>query len=211
MPHKQAALPSMPCSVLRSRWYQIGIRTPGAVGPCLLYNPRPEIRGEGLAKRFAERGIAVLVYDKRGSGESTGNADYTYEQLAQDALGGVRLLRGRAEVDPDAVGLWGISEGGWIVPMAAYHSEDVAFVIVVSASGFSPARQELWRIRNNLDRSGAPVDLLDTTTKTWKVVYGSSNLPLPESARRALGNLRLDPVPLWQDVDQPVLAVYGNE
>jgi dienelactone hydrolase len=172
---------------------------------------QPGIRGEGLAERFAERGIAVLVYDKRGSGESTGNADYTYEQLAQDALGGVRLLRGRDEVDPDEVGLWGISEGGWIVPMAASRSEGVAFVVVVSASGFSPARQELWRIRNNLDHSGAPEDLLDTTTKAWKVVYSSSNLPLPESARRALSNLRLDPIPLWRNVDQPMLAVYGNE
>src|SRR3712207_4297325 len=66
---------------------------------------QPYIRGEGIAERFADRGIAALVYDKRGSGESTGDPDYTYEQLAQDALGGVRLLRSRSGIDPDEVGL----------------------------------------------------------------------------------------------------------
>ena len=95
-------------------------------------------------------------------------------------MGGVRLLRSRSDIDPDEVGLWGMSEGGWIVPMAASRSEDVDFAGVVSASGFSPARQELWSIRNNLARSGAPEALLDTTTKAWKAAYGASNLPLPE-------------------------------
>lgn len=172
---------------------------------------QPEIRGEGIAESFARAGIATLVYDKRGSGESTGESSYTYEQLAGDALGGVRLLRARDDIDSDEVGLWGISEGGWIVPMAASRSEDVAFAIVVSASGLSPARQQLWRIRNNLDRSGVPEDLLDTTTKAWKVVYSLSKLPLPEAARGVLENLHFDPITSWRKVDQPVLAVYGDE
>ena len=172
---------------------------------------QPEIQGEGIAESFAGAGITTLVYDKRGSGESTGGGDYTYDELARDALGGVRLLRGRDDVDPDEVGLWGISEGGWIVPLAASRSDDVAFAVVVSASGYPPASQELWAIRNNLDYSHAPKSLMDATTKAWKVVYGASALPVPESARRALGNLHFDPVQYWRHVDQPVLAVYGAQ
>lgn len=156
---------------------------------------QPEIQGESVAESFAGVGIAALVYDKRGSGESTGEHAYAYEDMAKDALGGVRLLRGRNDVDPGKVGLWGISEGGWIVPMAASRSEEVAFCVVVSASGFSPARQEFWRIRNNLEHSGTPASLIEATTKAWGVVYGASVLPLPTSAERTLSNLHFDPLP----------------
>jgi len=101
------------------------------------------IHGSGPARRpggfwfpfFARRGIAMLVFDKRGAGESTGDwTKSTYQDLAGDALAAVQLLKKHKRIDPKQIGLWGNSEGGWVAPLAASRSSDVAFLIVRSGS-----------------------------------------------------------------------------
>lgn len=103
--------------------------------------PRPHVEG------LAERGVAVLAYDKRGVGESGGDwhrADF--ETLARDALAGVRYLQGRDDVDPERIGLWGMSQGFWIASLAVTLApEEVAFVVSVSGPGLSPRKQEHYR------------------------------------------------------------------
>jgi dienelactone hydrolase len=94
-----------------------------------------------LAEYFATRGIATLGYDKRGVGESTGIYTHDvnateFERLAGDALAGVALLRTRPEIDPARIGLWGISQAGWIIALAA-QSPQVAFSVVVSGPAVS--------------------------------------------------------------------------
>ena len=102
----------------------------------------PRVSYFGLGYLLASRGIAVLKYDKRGAGQSTGSFT-TYEDLAEDAVAGARMLQARAEIDPKRIGFWGISEGGWTAPEAASRFADSAFVIVVSGGGLSPAEGEL--------------------------------------------------------------------
>jgi pimeloyl-ACP methyl ester carboxylesterase len=78
---------------------------------------------------FVRRGFAVLSYDKRGVGESTGDFDAaTIRDFASDAAAAVRYLRTRSDIQPNAIGLFGASEGGWITPLVAVE-EDAAFVI----------------------------------------------------------------------------------
>ena len=69
-----------------------------------------------IADAFARAGIATLRYDDRGFGESTGDiVNMTEEDLKNDALAGITLLRGRF----DHVGVIGHSEGGSIAIMLA--------------------------------------------------------------------------------------------
>jgi uncharacterized protein len=76
-----------------------------------------------FAEHFAEHGIASLIYDKRGVGESTGSwRAGTFAELAGDALAGMSLLAQRGEIDEEHIGLWGCSEGGWVAPLAASQS-----------------------------------------------------------------------------------------
>ena len=73
-----------------------------------------------IADRFARAGIAALVYDKRGSGTSTGDWKLSsYDDLANDAIAGIDLLASRPDIDAKRIGLHGHSEGGIIAPIAA--------------------------------------------------------------------------------------------
>ncbi|WP_157120278.1 alpha/beta hydrolase family protein [Nocardia fusca] len=66
------------------------------------------------ADAFARAGIVALAYGKRTEGYTPAHRDYSL--LADDALAGLAALRSRPEVDPARVGLWGLSEGGWVAP-----------------------------------------------------------------------------------------------
>ncbi|HEV2473224.1 MAG TPA: alpha/beta hydrolase, partial [Chthonomonadales bacterium] len=102
-------------------------------------------------------GIAVLRYDKRGVGQSTGDyAGATTEDFAADALSGVRYLKSRKEIDARRIGLIGHSEGGLIAPMAAAQSPDIAFIVMLAGTGIN-GEQILYRQSELIARAaGAP-------------------------------------------------------
>lgn len=99
----------------------------------------------GIAMRFVKKGIAALVYDKRGVGKSTGGDWRTagISGLAADAITAVELLRSRADMDTTAIGVFGHSEGGWTAPAAAVHSDAVRFVIASAASPVNATDQSV--------------------------------------------------------------------
>ena len=107
------------------------------------------------AERMAERGIALLIYDKRGCGESTGDwRRASLADLAEDALGGVRVLREQSWVDPERIGLFGTSQGGAIAVIAASRSADVSFVATLSMSTRSPAEHDNFIVGAKLRKKG---------------------------------------------------------
>lgn len=89
-----------------------------------------------IADHLTRSGIAVLRYDDRGVGGSTGNVlEATSEDFAKDVLAAVQFLRARNDINPSQVGLCGHSEGGIVAPLSASQSKDVAFVICISGTG----------------------------------------------------------------------------
>jgi uncharacterized protein len=98
-----------------------------------------------LKDRLTSMGLAVLAYDKRGVGESTGqytsigpsNSERMLDLLASDAVAAVDALAGHSAVDRSKIGLFGVSQGGWIAPLAASRSDKVAFVISLSGPAVS--------------------------------------------------------------------------
>lgn len=100
------------------------------------------------AEALARRGIAALVYDKRGIGESRGaNHDLaSWDDLTGDLEGGVALLRTKGDViDARRIGVIGQSQGTWIIAKAAARDPRIAFVVSISGSGMSGAEQETYR------------------------------------------------------------------
>lgn len=89
-----------------------------------------------LADHLASRGIAVLRYDDRGMGASTGPLDSVDTRLfAEDAEAMFNALKGTPHVDPARLGIGGHSEGGAIAPMVAARNKDVKFVVMLAGQG----------------------------------------------------------------------------
>ena len=170
-----------------------------------------------LARHFARKGVAALIYDKRGCGASTG--DWTRAglyDLAEDALACVRLLRGRPEINPTQVGLWGLSQGASIIPIAASRSPEVAFVIAVGGCLDFEGQMRYFRA-NLFRRHGLPLAALDIANKTFLIQVDlgnrirSGSLPAPTAVRDSCRfEFDLDQAAVWRQVRQPVLAIYGE-
>ena len=87
-------------------------------------------------------GVGVLRYDKRGAGESTGrfrdvtahNSTEVFDLLAADVVAIVDHLVTDPRVDPDRIGLLGVSQAGWIMPLAASRTPHIAFFISISGA-----------------------------------------------------------------------------
>ena len=206
----------------------------------LVHGSGPLDRGAILpfANFLVRRGIALFGYDKRGVGGSTGDWHVaSFDALAADALAAVELLRARDDIDPDRVGLFGVSQGGWVGPLAASRSPHVAFVVSVSGPGTTPGVQNLDHLENELRAYGvdepglaeavALTRLMHAYTRTgagWDQVEAAvaraqgSDWFFPELVAPrdhwSYGFLRLvidyDPVPVLKSVRCPVLALFGG-
>lgn len=89
-----------------------------------------------LSDYLTRNNIAVLRYDDRGFGESTGDfSKATTADFAQDVLSAVHYLKSRSDINPNHIGLIGHSEGGIIAPLVANQSKDISFIITLAATG----------------------------------------------------------------------------
>ncbi len=89
-----------------------------------------------LSDHLTRAGIAVLRFDDRGVGKSTGKfGTATSADFATDVLAAVAYLKTRPEINPKKIGLVGHSEGGLIAPMCAVQSKDVAFIVMMAGPG----------------------------------------------------------------------------
>ncbi len=118
---------------------------------------RADLRGPAIL--FARSGIAALIYDKRdlGSDQSLPHR-YGFLDLADDAVRAVNALATRTDIDRRHIGIWGISEGGWIAPAIAARSPLVRFVIAVSPPAVSYAVVVDVTTRRGLARHGFSAD-----------------------------------------------------
>ena len=121
----------------------------------LFHGSGPQARDLFTARWFASEGIAALAYDKRGVGESSGDfRKVPFMELCDDGLGAIKYLKSRKEVDAKRIGVWGLSQGGWLGPLAASRSSYVAFVVAVSGPGVSPGEQMIVYYANELREQG---------------------------------------------------------
>lgn len=103
---------------------------------------------------MASHGMAVLTYDKRGVGESEGSyveaaTERNLNLIAQDAIAGVEYLKSRPEVKSDQIGLTGFSQAGWVIPLAASQSKDIAYFIILSGPVTSVGHEDLFSTYTN--------------------------------------------------------------
>lgn len=91
-----------------------------------------------LSDYLTRQGIAVLRYDDRGFGESTGDHNAaTSLDFAEDVKAAIAYLKTRKEINQKQIGLIGHSEGGLIAPIVASESKEVAFIVMLAGPGVS--------------------------------------------------------------------------
>lgn len=191
-----------------------------------------------LADHLARRGVAVLRYDDRGYGESTGSRDgLTMEGIALDGAAALAWLKARPEVDADRAGFIGHSEGGTTGPMAT-RTQDAAFMVLIApvAVPFRELLQEQSRLLS--EAAGASAEAVSQNVTVQGAILDAAALPTADGCRdaasQALGQtglagdqlnsavdfgcsawmrhaLALDPLQALRSFDGPVLAVFGEK
>ena len=128
------------------------------------------------------RGVAVFIYDKRGTGSSEGNYNQNFPLLAKDLVKATqhakRLYRLKTGFVP-RVGLIGLSQGGWVAPLASLELE-LDFLVVGYGLAIDIAEEDAEQIQLNLRRAGYDQQVLriaksitDVTTQIVKTNYQS--------------------------------------
>ena len=149
------------------------------------------------ASQFVSRGYVVLRYDKRGVGQSTGtysgvgvrNGDRMFADLSSDMVAGVEFLRRQPDVDGRRIGLFGASQAGWIIPLAAKQTR-VAFMILISGPAVSIGEENYYS------------DFAEHGGTTLERAY--------DELSRFKGPRGFDPVPTLETLDTPGLWLLGQ-
>ena len=185
-------------------------------------------------------GFAAVTFDRRGEGASTGEPSAgRFDLLADDAIAVVEDVAALPEIDAARIGLWGISQGGWVAPLAATRSDRVAFLVLVASAGVSPAEQMRWAVPRQLRLAGYGDDavalqdaaraeledvihgrgsaeraqeLLDAASREawWPLAYLPDRLLDEEEQRGWIEEMDFEPEPIFAAVRVPTLLVYGE-
>lgn len=135
-----------------------------------------------IANTIVRSGMAVLLYDKRGVGQSGGDFESSlYRDFVADAISAVAYLAGRDDIDADSIGLQGNSEGGWLAPEVAYRTGQVAFIFNRAGPPLSWVENVIWEVRNDALAVGvaeADVGMIEAITrKRWDYYIAAAKDP----------------------------------
>ena len=188
-----------------------------------------------IADTLTRAGYAVMRVDDRGVGGTGGVlADATYGDLAGDVAAGLQYLRSRPDINADAVGLLGHSEGGYLAPLVAQtQAEKPDFVILMAGPAVSGKAVLIEQNELIMTAAGASAQEVDDqvafVTRYADLIIagdftgandlararvteagGSADLA-PDTANEIMRSLlSYDPAPALQALTVPVLAVYGG-
>ena len=160
-----------------------------------------------LTNYLQSNGVAVLLPDKRGSVKSEGDwHTSSMEDLATDTLAAVDFLKNLGMVKISKVGVIGMSQGGWIAPIAAVRSADIEFIVNVVGTSLTSYDVLHYEETNNLREMGffPVVSDLIAYPSTWVL----RNITQKEFWGK-IGNF--DALPYWKELEIPILAMYGSD
>lgn len=124
---------------------------------------------EPLIEIFLKNGFAVLSWDKPGSGQSQGvfAEGYTSTGRANILVDAVKLMVKNTSINNSVIGLWGISQAGWVMPLAMNATNDIAFMIVVSGGGEDAIEQYAYLMAQVVACGGGSAEQVSAVELNW--------------------------------------------
>jgi len=160
-----------------------------------------------LTQYLQESGVAVLLPDKRGSEKSQGDwRSAGFEDLATDTLAAIQYLKDQDTIAISEIGVVGMSQGGWIAPIVANQSSDVAFLVNFVGAAVTPQEQLLYEENHNLRQMGF-LPGISNLVAFMSTAY-LKNIGQKEFWDAVEG---FDPLPYWKQLTVDTLALYGRE
>ncbi len=186
-----------------------------------------------LADFFTRNGFAVLRYDKRGVGSSTGSYDEaTTFDFAKDVEAGIAFLKDRKDIDKTRIGIIGHSEGTLIAPMVASEMHDIAFIVLMGVMGTNGAEIRLQQTQKIASLNGVPEDEINKeleqikgyhevlkTNDTKESKFSTIKAMYPDMSDGMINYflnpwyscfIQLEPTAFLEKVTCPVLALTGE-
>jgi pimeloyl-ACP methyl ester carboxylesterase len=122
-----------------------------------------------LIEIFLRNGYAVLSWDKPGSGESKGqlSGEYMITERAQILADAIMVLKENPSIDDAGIGLWGISQAGWVMPKAMEMNAGIAFMVVVSGGGEDGIDQGAYQVGQRVACNGGSAEEVQAIEKYW--------------------------------------------
>jgi len=151
------------------------------------------------ARDLATAGVVTMVPNKRLDTYTTLNRDYP--AMAADYQRSVDVLRGWPGVDPDRVGVYGESEGCWIVPVMTAEHPDIAFSVLVSAPVVPPRQQAGFAADSYLRNTDVPQGVFRAIPRAVGLGFPGDMFDYAD----------FDVAPYQRHTTQPVLMAYGTE
>ncbi|HPW18778.1 MAG TPA: alpha/beta fold hydrolase [Candidatus Aminicenantes bacterium] len=170
---------------------------------------------KNIAEAFLAKGYAVLLLEKKGVNRSGGHWEtQSFRDRADDAIAGVRYLKGRAGIDPSRVGVCGHSQGGWIVQLAAAAAPgEIAFAVSLAGPNISVKQQIVddvsneWRCRGLAE---AKVARKARWQRTKLGLYGAASRVVKIGPLGRIINYDPEAEKVAARIRCPLLAVYGE-
>ena len=159
-----------------------------------------------LADYLTRNGIAVLRFDKRGTGESGGEYfTATTQDFADDAEAALNYLKKRREIDTSNLGLIGHSEGGIIAPIIAARNNDVKFIVLMAGLGVSGAELSLAQNQFAFNKTSISEREKEDLDKILRSIYESvTNWSEYVGSNEERDTLKKELGVLWENLPQEI-------
>lgn len=165
-----------------------------------------QTRNIQLASVLSNYGIAAFVYDKRGVGKSGGTFRDNYEELSQpqiellakDASAAVNTIVSLDNIKDLPVGLIGISQAGWIIPISASENESISFMGIWSGPICSTFEEDIFSSYTH-DQEWEPIPSYQEAKLFSEIYYQD----------KGLGEKPVNSVPYLKELVIPGLWIFG--
>ena len=148
---------------------------------------------------FARIGIATLAPDKRGIGQSRGTypgegaSAQSIDQYARDVEAAARFLAAQPDIDRARIGVSGLSQAGWIIPLAASREAAIRFLVMLVPPTISQGQTDFWASTTAHGASPPP------------------SYPALEDEVRRMPPSGFDPMPSIRQLTIPALWLFGGK